>query len=157
MSTTNASEHGTTAVFSIAATATGGRDGRIATADGRLEARLAFPPELGGDGNGLSPEHLFAAGHAACFASSVKFAAQQVGVRISQVRVTATVTVQRESSGAFRLRSALEVDAPELPPDQAAAIVEATHGICMYSRALAGHADVTAAWRPPAGQSLVAR
>ncbi|QJR37615.1 Ohr family peroxiredoxin [Gemmatimonas groenlandica] len=150
MSHINVSELDTTALFSIAATATGGRDGRIATADGRLESRLAFPPELGGDGNGLSPEHLFAAGHAACFASSVKVAAQHAGVRVSTVRVTATVTVQRESSGAFRLRSALEVDAPELPPAQAAAIIEATHGICMYSRALAGHADVTATWLAPA-------
>jgi Ohr subfamily peroxiredoxin len=148
MSDTTVSEGTTTALFSIAATATGGRDGRILTADGRLESRLAFPPELGGDGNGLSPEHLFAAGHAACFATSVKVAAQQAGVRISQVRVTATVTVQREPSGAFRLRSALAVDAPDLPPDRAAAIIDATHGICMYSRALAGHADVTAAWTP---------
>jgi Ohr subfamily peroxiredoxin len=137
----------TTALFSIAATAVGGRDGTISTADGRLDARLAFPPELGGDGNGVSPEHLFAAGHAACFASSVKFAAQAAGVRVTNVRVTATVTVQREPSGAFRLRSALSVDAPELPPDRADAIIDATHGICMYSRALAGQADVTATWK----------
>lgn len=147
MSDINESHTSTTALFSIAATAIGGRDGRFATSDGRLEARLAFPPELGGDGNGISPEHLFAAGHAACFASSVKFAALQAGVKVSEVRVTATVTVQRETSGAFRLRSALEVDAPELPADQADAIIAATHDICMYSRALAGHADVTAVWK----------
>lgn len=137
-------DSGTTQLLALSATAVGGRDGRIATADGKLDARLAFPPELGGDGNGLSPEHLFAAGHAACFATSVKAAAQQAGLRLTDVRVTATVRVLKEPSGAFRLASDLAVVAPELPADRVDAVLEAAHGICMYSRALAGHADVSA-------------
>ncbi|MBC7842000.1 MAG: Ohr family peroxiredoxin [Gemmatimonadaceae bacterium] len=130
-------------LLDVRATAVGGRDGSIATEDGKLTGRLAFPPQLGGDGNGLSPEHLFAAGHAACFATSVKFAAKAAGLTVTNVSVTCTVSVLQEADGAFRLASALAVTAPELPPDRADEVLTRTHGICMYSRALAGHADVT--------------
>ncbi len=130
-------------LLAIRATATGGRDGSIATEDGKLTARLAFPPQLGGDGNGLSPEHLFAAGHAACFATSVKFAAKAVGLIVTNVSVTCTVSVLQEADGAFRLSSRLAVTAPELPRDRAEEVLTRTHTICMYSRALAGNADVT--------------
>lgn len=137
-----------TPIVTVSASATGGRDGQIATADGKLTSRLAFPKELGGDGNGLSPEHLFAAGHAACFATSLKFVAQQAGIRLATVRVTADVTMLKEPSGHFRLASALTVDAPDLPADRAQALIDATHDVCMYSRALRGHADVTARLAP---------
>lgn len=142
MSVNTAVQH--KALFSIEATAQAGRAGVVASSDGKLTATLAFPPELGGDGKGVSPEHLFAAGHAGCFGSSLKLAAQQRGVELKNVAVTCRVTVQQEASGAFRLKSELLVRAAELPAEKAAEIIEATHGICMYSRALAGHADVTA-------------
>lgn len=133
-----------TLLVAVRATATGGRDGRIATEDGKLESRLAFPPELGGDGNGLSPEHLFAAGHAACFATSLRVVAQQAGIRLTEIRVTATASMLREPSGHYRLASELVVHAPELPASRAQELVDATHEVCMYSRALRGQADVTA-------------
>lgn len=133
-----------TPLVSVVATATGGRDGQLSTADGKLSARLAFPPELGGDGNGLSPEHLFGAGHAACFGTSLRAVAQRHEVTVRDVTVTATVTLLKEPDGHFRIWSQLAVRAPELPAALAQQIIDETHDVCAYSRALRGHADVTA-------------
>ncbi|MWP02979.1 Ohr family peroxiredoxin, partial [Escherichia coli] len=56
------------------ARATGGRDGRAITDDGRLDVRLTTPTELGGaGGEGTNPEQLFAAGYSACFLGAIKF------------------------------------------------------------------------------------
>jgi Ohr subfamily peroxiredoxin len=70
--------------YRTAATATGGRDGRTRTEDGKLDFQLAIPKEIGGPGgDGVNPEELFAAGYAACFLSSVKGAGQKLKVRVS--------------------------------------------------------------------------
>ncbi|MCF6556604.1 Ohr family peroxiredoxin, partial [Escherichia coli] len=72
------------------ARATGGRDGRAITDDGRLDVRLTTPTELGGaGGEGTNPEQLFAAGYSACFLGAIKF----VGAR-DKIRVPADVSVQ---------------------------------------------------------------
>ena len=58
----------TEVLYTAAATAEGGRGGRVATTDGRVELDLEVPVELGGPGGpGTNPEQLFAAGYAACF------------------------------------------------------------------------------------------
>jgi osmotically inducible protein OsmC len=50
-------------LYTMRATAIGGRDGRAATRDGTLEVKLTTPKELGGPGGpGSNPERLFAAG-----------------------------------------------------------------------------------------------
>ena len=49
-------------LYTAHASATGGRDGRAVTSDGQLDVKLAVPKEMGGAGNGLNPEQLFAAG-----------------------------------------------------------------------------------------------
>ena len=55
-------------VYSTKATATGGgRDGTSKTHDGALDLKMAPPTEMGGSGDGVNPEQLFAAGYAACF------------------------------------------------------------------------------------------
>jgi osmotically inducible protein OsmC len=55
-------------LYRTEATATGGRTGSAATADGALAVALVTPKELGGPGGpGNNPEQLFAAGYAVCF------------------------------------------------------------------------------------------
>ena len=57
-------------VYTTEAIATGaGRNGHVQTADGRLSQDLAVPVEMGGSGQGMNPEQLFAAGYAACLHS----------------------------------------------------------------------------------------
>jgi len=50
----------------------GSRSGHGGTSDGRLEADLSVPKEMGGDGGpGTNPGQLFAVGYAACFQSAL--------------------------------------------------------------------------------------
>src|ERR1022692_2005235 len=89
--------------YRTTATATGGRDGRSATADGSLDVKLTTPKELGGGGGaGNNPEQLFAAGYAACFIGAMKFVASQGGLKVpADASVTSTVGIGPRSAGGF--------------------------------------------------------
>ncbi len=68
-------------LYTAEATATGARTGEARTSDGRLDAHLSRPAEMGGDGGpGTNPEQLFAAGFAACFHSAMRFALRPLGL-----------------------------------------------------------------------------
>jgi Ohr subfamily peroxiredoxin len=77
------------------ATATGGRDGRAISSDEHLSVALATPRELGGAGGaGTNPEHLFAAGNAACFIGALKFVAAKEKVALTaDTAITADVGI----------------------------------------------------------------
>ena len=65
-------------LYETAATASGGRQGHVATADGKLALDLSIPRGLGGaDGPGTNPEQLFALGYAACVHSVALCTARQ--------------------------------------------------------------------------------
>ena len=51
-------------LYTAKATAQGGRDGKVASNDGKLDVVVAPPAEMGGNGKGTNPEQLFAAGYA---------------------------------------------------------------------------------------------
>src|SRR5215468_7360402 len=63
-------------LFTATATATGGRNGHTQSSDGIVKADLSVPKEMGGPGKPgtATPEHLFAAGYAACFGGALDFA-----------------------------------------------------------------------------------
>ncbi|HEX2552585.1 MAG TPA: organic hydroperoxide resistance protein [Microvirga sp.] len=130
--------------YSTQATATGGRDGRAATADGSLDVRLSTPKELGGaGGEGNNPEQLFAAGYSACFLGALKFVAAQEKARIPQdASVTATVGIGPRSEGGFGLDVGLRIALPGIERQQAEALVEKAHQVCPYSNATRGNLDV---------------
>ena len=60
-------------LLTVAATAVGGRNGHTAAADGSVKADLSVAKEMGGPGKPgtTTPEHLFAAGYAACFGGAL--------------------------------------------------------------------------------------
>src|SRR5437773_5277042 len=62
-------------LFTATATATGGRNGYTESSDGVVKANLSVPKEMGGPGKPgtATPEHLFAAGYAACFGGALDF------------------------------------------------------------------------------------
>jgi organic hydroperoxide reductase OsmC/OhrA len=66
-------------LFTATATATGGRNGHTAAEDGSVSVDLSVPKAMGGPGRpGTStPEHLFAAGYAACFGGALDYVASQ--------------------------------------------------------------------------------
>jgi osmotically inducible protein OsmC len=124
-------------LYKTSATATGGRDGRAATADGAFEVKLATPKELGGaGGQGNNPEQLFAAGYAACFIGAMKFVASQGGPKVpADTQVTATVGIGPRSEGGFGLDIGLDISLPGLARADAEALVEKAHQVCPYSNA----------------------
>lgn len=117
---------------------TSGRDGKASSSDGRLSIALGWPKELGGDGQAANPEQLFAAGYAACFASSIKGAAAALKVPVAVVDVQASATLSLRDDGAYTVSGVeLVVQAPSLGA-QAAAVIEEAQRICAYSNATRG-------------------
>src|ERR1700751_2005422 len=123
-------------LYRAGATATGGRDGRSVSDDGKLDVRLATPRELGGaGGEGTNPEQLFAAGYSACFLSALKFVAQRDKLFIpADVRWHGVVGIGAIAAG-FGIEVDLEIRLPGLDRAAAETLVERAHIACPYSNA----------------------
>ncbi|MBM9509081.1 organic hydroperoxide resistance protein [Actinacidiphila acididurans] len=129
------------ALYTAVATANG-RDGRAVSSDGRIDLALAFPPALGGDGEGTNPEQLFAAGYAACFASAIGAVGRETKTDTKDVSVTAEVGIGRDGDS-FGLAVTLRVELPDsLDEAVAKQLVDRAHQICPYSKATRGNIDV---------------
>jgi lipoyl-dependent peroxiredoxin len=129
-------------VYTAIATASG-RDGRAVTSDGKLDLHLSMPVELGGDGVGTNPEQLFAAGYAACFATSMKLVAPRRGLEVSDASVTAEVGLGPNGAGGYELDVTLRVHLPDhISPEAGHELVDATHQVCPYSNATRGNIPV---------------
>jgi Ohr subfamily peroxiredoxin len=118
-----------------------GRDGTARSEDGKLDVRLAFPTELGGNGAGTNPEQLFAAGFSACFASAIRFAASQKKLNAGEVAVETAVTLFVRDDGRYGLRADFDVKVPGLSGDDLDAVVAEAKRICAYTNATAGNVD----------------
>jgi Ohr subfamily peroxiredoxin len=98
-----------------------------------------MPKELGGSGaTGANPEQLFAAGYSACFGSALAHVARAKKITTGPVSITANVTIGPVGA-AFGLAVELVAALPELPRDQAEALVQAAHQVCPYSNATRGN------------------
>src|SRR3954466_252527 len=95
-------------LYTAEATAHGGREGQVSTADGYLDVDLAIPKEMGGPGGNTNPEELFACGFAACFHSALKLVARHHKVDADDSSVTARVGIGPNDAGGFEL--AVELD-----------------------------------------------
>ena len=134
-------------LYTATATAEGGRDGHTATDDGRLDVKLATPPELGGptEGVGTNPEQLFAAGYSSCFHSALKLVAQRMKLDAEGSTVTAKVGIGAiEGAPGFGLVVELAIALPNVADrDQAQQLIDRSHKVCPYSNAINGNVDVT--------------
>ena len=113
-------------LFTATATATGGRNGHTETNDGIVKADLSVPKDMGGPGkpNTATPEHLFAAGYAACFGGALGFVAKQH---------------KKDASLAVNMR----VEDKSVPQAELAALAKEAHEkICPYSHATRGNVEV---------------
>ncbi|MFI5912652.1 organic hydroperoxide resistance protein [Dactylosporangium sp. NPDC051541] len=133
----------TETLYTAEALSTGdGRNGHVATTDGRIDLDLAMPPALGGTGQGANPEQLFASGYAACFHSALRLMARSTKADMSYSTVTAGVSIGSEADGNMGLAVTLLVDLPNVAPQAAQDLVQAAHGVCPYSRATRGNIQV---------------
>jgi len=129
-------------LYTAEATAWGGREGRAASSDGKLDVQLRLPTELGGPGGGTNPEELFAAGYAACFHSALKLVAARTKLDVSESAITARVGLGKTDGGGFGLAVELVGELPGLSAEEANGLLAEAHEVCPYSNATRGNIDV---------------
>src|SRR5258706_2407580 len=107
-------------LFTATATATGGRNGHTESSDGIVKADLSVPKEMGGPGKPATatPEHLFAAGYAACFGGALDFVAKQKKKDATRAKVTCAVSIGPREAGGLRPSVMLPVADRSLTPAQ---------------------------------------
>lgn len=130
-------------LYRAQATATGGRDGRAVSSDGKVDLKLTTPKELGGaGGDGTNPEQLFAAGYSACFLGAMKFVAGRDKLPMPKdANVRATVGIGPLPNG-FGIEVELHVTLPGVERSVAETLVERAHVVCPYSNATRNNIDV---------------
>jgi Ohr subfamily peroxiredoxin len=132
-------------LYTATATATGGRNGHTESSDGVVKADLSVPKEMGGPGKPgtATPEHLFAAGYAACFGGAIDFVGKQKKKDASKAKVTCAVTIGPRDGGGFGLAVKLRVEDKTLGQSDLAALAKEAHEqICPYSHATRGNVRV---------------
>jgi osmotically inducible protein OsmC len=132
-------------LFTATATATGGRNGHTESSDGTVATDLSVPKEMGGSGKPgtATPEHLFAAGYAACFGGALDLVAKQHKQDASKAKVTCGVSIGPRDGGGFGLAVKMRVEDKSLPQAELASFVQEAHEkICPYSHATRGNVDV---------------
>jgi osmotically inducible protein OsmC len=132
-------------LFTATATATGGRNGRSESDDGMVKVDLSVPKAMGGPGKPgtATPEHLFAAGYAACFGGALDFVAKQQKKDAAKAKVTCAVSIGPRDGGGFGLSVKLRVEDKSLPQAELTALAREAHEkICPYSHATRGNVNV---------------
>jgi Ohr subfamily peroxiredoxin len=131
-------------IYTTKATATGGRVGSAQTEDGAFKVTLDKPKEMGGKGEGVNPEQLFACGYSACFLGALKHVAGQEKIDVpDDTTVSATVGIgPREDGTGFGLDVALELHIPGMDKAQAEELMNKAHIVCPYSDFSRGNVTV---------------
>ena len=128
-------------VYSAHAHTVGGRAGAAKSDDGKLDVKLAYPPALGGDGNGTNPEQLFAAGYGACFTGALGLVARGEKIALGEHTVDVTIDLIKDAPS-FKIGATLTLTAPSLDRETAERLLKAAHEVCPYSKATRGNVDV---------------
>ena len=133
------------ALYTATATATGGRNGHTQSSDGVIKADLSVPKEMGGPGRAgtATPEHLFAAGYAACYGGALDFVAKQHKKDASKASVQCAVSIGPREGGGFGLAVKMRVEDASLPQRELEALAKEAHEqICPYSHATRNNVDI---------------
>src|SRR5256714_7245454 len=113
-------------LFTATATAIGGRNGHTETSDGSVKADLSVPKEMGGRGKpgAATPEHLFAAGYAACFGGALDFVAKRQKRDATSAKITTAVSIGPRDAGGFGLAGKMRVEDPNISQAGLAGLVQ---------------------------------
>ena len=124
---------------------TGGRNGHSETTDKSVSVDLSVRKEMGGPGRPgtTTPEHLFAAGYAACFGGAIDFVARSHKKNAAGASVTCSVGVGPREAGGLGLAVKLRIVDGTLPQAELEQFVHEAHEkICPYSHATRGNVAV---------------
>ncbi|MBM7703686.1 organic hydroperoxide resistance protein [Metabacillus iocasae] len=128
-------------LFTAKATATGGREGRVKSDDGVLDAKLVMPGS-GSKEQGTNPEQLFAAGYSACFDGALNLVARQASKKIEST-IHGEVSLMKDASdNGYKIGVVLNVEIKGVSQEEAEELVHKAHGVCPYSKATRGNIDV---------------
>ncbi|MFC8170767.1 organic hydroperoxide resistance protein [Streptomyces sp. NPDC057242] len=128
-------------LYTAVATAENGRDGRVATDDGKLDVVVNPPKAMGGSGEGTNPEQLFAAGYSACFQGALGVVARNENADVSGSTVTAEVGIGKNDDG-FGIIVKISATIPNVDAETARSLIEKAHQVCPYSKATRGNITV---------------
>ena len=132
-------------LFTAHATAVGGRNGHTESDDHMVSADLSVPKAMGGPGkpNTATPEHLFAAGYAACFGGALDYVATQHKKNAKNAAITCSVSIGPRDGGGFGLTVKLHVKDTSFAQAELAAFAKEAHEkICPYSHATRNNVPV---------------
>ena len=132
-------------LFTATATASGGRNGHTESDDGLVKVDLSVPKAMGGPGKPgtATPEHLFAAGYAACYGGALDFVGKQQKKDASKAKVTCSVSIGPRDGGGFGLSVKMRVEDKSLSQADLTAIAREAHEkICPYSHATRNNVNV---------------
>lgn len=122
---------------------TGGRHGESRLVDGSFGVDVAMPKELGGPGNAVNPEQLFALGWSACFHSALERHMKAANVEgLSRVGIEIGLNTDPEIGG-FKLVAALEVGIEGIDLATVQKLANQAHDDCAYSKATRGNIEAT--------------
>jgi lipoyl-dependent peroxiredoxin len=125
---------------------TGGRNGHSETTDKSVSVDLSVRKEMGGPGKPgtTTPEHLFAAGYAACFGGALDFVAHGQKKDASKATITCSVSIGPRDGGGFGLAVNMSVVDPGLPQAELERFVKEAHEhVCPYSHATRDNIPIT--------------
>jgi Ohr subfamily peroxiredoxin len=135
--------------YTAHATSVGGRGGGTArTSDGALDVKIDHPKELGGKGDGLNPEQLFAIGYSSCFLGAMKFVAASKMTPPVKLAPESSTTAHvsfgpRDDGQGFGIAVVMDVNLPGVDKTVAREIADKAHVVCPYSHATRGNITVT--------------
>lgn len=130
-------------IYTIGATATGGRNGRVSSDNGILDVEVRHPKALGGSNDDYTnPEMLFAAGYSACFDSALNLVINKTKEKTGTTSVQAHVSIGQIENGGFGLAVKLDVNVPEVSLEDAEKLARMAHEVCPYSNAIKGNVEV---------------
>jgi osmotically inducible protein OsmC len=123
-------------------------NGAISTLSGALkDAPYGFNTRFTSeDGKaGTNPEELIAAAHASCFTMALAFQITNAGKEPTELKTTATVTMEKQDIGWTIVAIALDTQGtvPGLGADQFQSLAEEAKKNCPISRALASVPSIT--------------
>jgi lipoyl-dependent peroxiredoxin len=129
------------AIYTAAATATGGRNGHVKSDNGVLDIQVRTPKAMGGANDDYTnPEQLFAAGYSACFDSALNHIIRLEKIKAGETSVTAKVSIGSLENGAFGL--AVELAISNVSIEEAHRLTERAHQVCPYSNATRNNIEV---------------
>lgn len=130
-------------LYTIAAKATGGRNGHVKSDNEVLDLEVKMPKALGGASDDFAnPEMLFAAGYASCFDSALNLIIGKEKVNTGETTVTAAVSLGQIENGGFGLAVKLHANIPDVTLEKAQELIEKAHQVCPYSNATRGNIEV---------------